>query len=770
MCSMFSTISGETANARGASNASISLGRFALFLALALASLFPTVILGWDTFFYRDYGVIAYPTVYHYHASFWRGELPLWNPYSNCGVPFLAQWGTMVLYPFSISFLVLPLPWSLNLFCLAHLFLGGLGMYALARRWVGDGFAASLAGTAFVFSGVTLSSLMWPNYTVALGWMPWVVGCVERAWLGADRRRLVLAALVGTLQLLSGVPEIVLLTWLLLLGLWTGRFVTGSLPKRALIQRASLVVLLVTGLAAIQLLPFFDLLAHSQKDATSATLKWAMPPWGWGNFLVPMFRCARTSQGMFFQIGEDFFASTYLGVIPLALAIMAICCVREYRVRLLAVLSVLCLLLALGESGWIYRAIRHVFPGLGFVRYPIKFVVLPAFALPLLAAYGSQAVTRAGLSLRSARWWGFLGVTVVLLAGIGEFLWITHRYPSPVDQWPVVWHSGAWRVVFLVAALCLLGGFQVWTTPPRQVGLALAFLAVLAGDALVAVPDKNPALSSSVMAPGLWKLQNKVAPPRFGEGRVMISPGAEQHLLISQVKDLENDFMGKRLALWSHLNLLEQIPKVNGSSTLQIREQKQIESLLYSHPDLSSNGLIRFLNVSYATAPGQVVDWAARQDFLPLVTAGQRPCFAGLQKTLCSITNSGFEPARTVFLPPEAARFIRASNGTSAKVLSTSFGTHQIDCTVDAPESSLVVIAQSFYHPWHAYVDDAPTRLWRANYAFQALEVPPGKHRVRIVYEDANFLIGAAISAVALLGCAGLWFWRRERPVEDRTS
>ena len=160
---------------------------FGLGLALLLAAVFPGVVAGTASFFLRDYGVLGYPFIHYAHASFWRGELPLWNPLSNCGAPFLAQWGTMVLYPFSLFYLILPLPWSLGVFCLAHLWLGGMGMHALAARWTGNRWGAALAGIAFVFNGVTLSCLSWPNYTVALGWMPWLVLFMEKAWREGGR-------------------------------------------------------------------------------------------------------------------------------------------------------------------------------------------------------------------------------------------------------------------------------------------------------------------------------------------------------------------------------------------------------------------------------------------------------------------------------------------------------------------------------------------------------------------------------------------------------
>src|SRR5688572_17948242 len=85
--------------------------RFALLSACLIAACFPGVIAGRDTFFFRDFAIFSYPLAAYHKAALAQGEIPLWNPYSNCGLPFLAQWNTMVLYPFSIIYLLLPLTW-----------------------------------------------------------------------------------------------------------------------------------------------------------------------------------------------------------------------------------------------------------------------------------------------------------------------------------------------------------------------------------------------------------------------------------------------------------------------------------------------------------------------------------------------------------------------------------------------------------------------------------------------------------------------------------
>ena len=67
--------------------------RFLLVLAAVVLAIFPKVALGLTTFFFHDAGSLGYPGAFYFQQSILRGELPLWNPYSHCGVPFLAQMG-----------------------------------------------------------------------------------------------------------------------------------------------------------------------------------------------------------------------------------------------------------------------------------------------------------------------------------------------------------------------------------------------------------------------------------------------------------------------------------------------------------------------------------------------------------------------------------------------------------------------------------------------------------------------------------------------------
>ena len=56
-------------------------------MALLIFFAFPGVVLNSSSFVYRDFGLFGYPLAQYFRESFWRGEVPLWNPLNNCGLP-----------------------------------------------------------------------------------------------------------------------------------------------------------------------------------------------------------------------------------------------------------------------------------------------------------------------------------------------------------------------------------------------------------------------------------------------------------------------------------------------------------------------------------------------------------------------------------------------------------------------------------------------------------------------------------------------------------
>jgi hypothetical protein len=732
--------------------------RFAAWLALLIIAAHFEVLIGTHSFFYRDYTLFGYPLAFHLKESLWRGELPLWNPLNNCGLPFLAQWNTMALYPLSLLYVLLPLPWSLSLFNLAHLFLAGLGMYFLARRWTGNELAAGVAGIGFAFSGLSLHCLMWPNNIAALGWMPWVVWLAERGW-NRGGRSLLLAAAVAATQVLAGAPEVLAFTWWIIGGTFVGAVCLSAGRRGRLLVRFAFAASLVIGLTAAQMLPFLDLLLHSQRHRGFGGDVWAMPAWGWANLLVPMFHCTPSRIGVFGQDAQQWTSSYYPGIGLLALALLGVCRVRRRVVWFFGAVALCGLVMALGKNGYVQDGLKQLLPALGFIRFPIKFVVLAAFAIPLLAAFGFDWIQRRSAQNQCVVRRAIMVAAGLFLAGLLVIGFFAFHAPVEGESWLRTVANGVSRGFFLFAVLGL-----TWITAParrhwRLWGLAL--LLVISLDGWTHMPRQNPTVASAAFGP--LKLSTSDA-PRLGEGRAMISPVTQSFLENASPTDPEEIVQGHRRSLFSNCNLIEGVPKVNGFYSLYLKEETEVRALL----DRSTNTLLApladFLGVTQISSDQELFDWTERTNALPLVSIGQRPVCADREETLRGLAAPGFDPREIVYLPTEARSRVSSSPPGRARIVSKRVTLQRVDVEIDASAPAMLVVAQSFYHPWRAAVDDGQeVRIWRANHAFQALEVPAGSHRVRLVYRDRRFEAGVVVTALSILVWSLGWFRFRSR-------
>lgn len=747
-------------------NAWFSPARFALILAALILICFGSVLVGAKTFYIRDFGYFGYPLAAYHRDCFWRGEVPLWNPLSSNGLPFLAQWNTLALYPGSLIYLLLPLPWSLNVFCLAHFFLAGMGAYFLARRWMCDGLAASVAGLAFAFNGLTLNCLMWPNNIAALAWMPWIVLLSEQACC-AGGRKLVLAALVGAMQMLSGAPEIIMITWT-----FAGVLILGHSMRcdgqwtfnGRLLLRLALIIVLIIGLAAAQLLPFLDLLKYSARDQSAAdTIAWPMPIWGWANFLVPMFRSYRSAVGTVFQAGQDWTGSYYVGIGATALALLAVLRVRRPRVWLLAAMFILSLLLALGEQGHLYAWIRKALPQLGVIRFAIKFVVLAIFCAPFLAAFAvrHQNTLNDPSTLRTWRRWA-ITLGAVLLIAIAGIVWCSYRFPLQGERYSASWLHGLSRAFFLIAILGVVLNLNRWKSSGAKWLPGLVLLLLIWGDVWTQARAQNPTVKPEAFARNLvreqWKSAALRPEPAPGGFRAWTPRYAYEELLNKMISDPGQDFLVHRLALFANCNLLENAPIVDGFFSLHLKEQHDLWSILYfASSTAKAAHLLDLTGVAALSSPTNIFQWDARTNALPFASIGQAPRFADTEGTLTALTQPDFSPHQVVYLPTNALHIITATNSIDAKILSQNFSAQRIDFETMSSSPAVLHLSQSFYHPWRAYIDDWPVTIWRANHAFQAVEIPAGQHRVRFIYEDRFFLYGVIASLATLLACSVLW-------------
>jgi uncharacterized membrane protein YfhO len=69
---------------------------------------------------------------------------------------------------------------------------------------------------------------------------------------------------------------------------------------------------------------------------------------------------------------------------------------------------------------------------------------------------------------------------------------------------------------------------------------------------------------------------------------------------------------------------------------------------------------------------------------------------------------------------------------------------------VDAAGPSWIVVSEVSWKGWRAHRDGGRVAVFGANHAFLAMEVPAGRHRIRLSYLPGSFVAGVAISLVTI--------------------
>lgn len=714
--------------------------------ALLLVS-FWNILVGREAFFYGDYCAFAYPLAFFDRVCFYHYEIPFWDPLNDCGIPFLAQWDSATLYPFSAFYALLPMPWSLGTFSVLHLLLGSMGMYYLTNRWTNNQASSAIAGIVFSFNGFTFSELCRVADTATLAWAPWVMLTIDSA-LNAGGRRLFLAAIVAAMQMLAGTPEIVFFTWCMVITFWLIGCAKCD-DKAQMIIKFLVVVALTACLASVQLLPFLDLLLHSQRSDVYGGFIWQMPLNGIANFLVPPFHMLRNSEGIFTFYDQQWISSYYMGVGTIALALISIQS-DNWRSCVLWGLVTFGILMAMGNNLPVFPAIKRLVPQIGYMRYPVKFLVFSAIGLPLLAGIGFDSLHAVSRFQRKRLLKIALLNVAILIFGIAVVGICECRDPRIMDDTHYVYKCAEARVIYLISIVgCVL--LTITSIAKRFLltcVIVLIFLdlhlqsAMLAPSVAVKAYDSNKIINDRK-----WDVKQRVAPVPFLEDyRIM---PISNYAYVTRLRGL----------LYGDINILDSLPSVYGGFPLKTAPQEMIEDQI-AQGSLIGSPLLEFLCVEHAFVPKGIGEWQHCNNPMSIVSIGQRPVFANEEITLKQILNVTFHPDESVYLPEKAESLIVARRCLEAHIENAQLSPDRMTVFVDTPKTTMLVVAETYYHDWRAYIDGHATKLWRANYNFQAVQVPPGRHCVRLVYEDDYFYIGLWISlitvSVCFLGCISL--------------
>lgn len=691
------------------------------------------------------------------HARSVLPSWPLWNPNVSAGRPFMADMQSGVLSPFNLPSYILPFWFSLAVVAALKLWVAAFGTFLLARalgmRW----WAALLGGLAFGFSLYMVTWLAWPLSSVwAL--MPWLLLAVDRVIRRPNAAGVALLALVTGLQFLAGHPESSFHVGVA--AVLFGALRLSRMPDERL-RRAGLGVLGLaagTALAAIVLVPFLELVAHSGDLTERANrapahlrraylLSVAMPEY-WG----------RPTQVML----EPFINARafYVGALPLLLALIAILRPTRERVALGAT-AVVCLAVAAGIPPF-FQIANHL-PGFD-TAINTRLGIVACLALALLAAFGLDDVIARRARLPKV----LLAVAVVLPALI-----VLVHAPVRLSQLGdaagiaagVVDATGKANLPGLLpmsAALdwLVIAGVGVAIVLWRPIPALIVGVVVL--DLLRFGMGQNPAIpidhAKQPTTAAIRFLQHR-EPARFAGlvpdfGITPIPADVAMRYGLTDARGYDYPIVNRYDALWKRAVApnLPFIPPTTLATTtplsLKILGMLGVRSLVGQPGDKRLP-----LPVAYDGPDARIYD-----NPRALPRAWVVPSARPVADQLDAVTAPSFDPRREAVTDGGAP--VTGTGGT-ATITRASDDQH---VTLRTNGSGMLVLSDTWYPGWHATVDGRDAKIERVDQMLRGVRLPPGTHTVEMAYRPTSFRIGWIVSLVTALALvAAVLIARRRR-------
>jgi hypothetical protein len=719
-------------------------------------------------------------------------DLPLWNPNIMGGRPFHANLQSATLSPFSLPAYVLPFWDSLAVMAVLKLWVAALGTFLLARR-LGMRFGgALLAGLVFGFS---LWAVTWVSWTTMSVWalVPWVCLlaelCVERP---APLPFAGLAALIGV-QFLAGHPTSSFHLVVIVAVFWGARVLASPRLRR---DRPVLRLLTLggalaagTALAAVTLLPFFELLDHSiDRKIRAGEFADSHSP---ARYLLGIFlhdwwgRGSRTALEFASSLEEHAY---YLAALPLMLAGAALVLRRRIERVVVAAVGVAALAVATGLPP-LFDLVQAL-PGFEAIRNG-RLAVFTVLCVGLLAGWGLDDLTGGEVPARRRRVILAIGAGLLLLpllivvagaridpGAFGKALRVAWGFATPSPELAPL-ETGELRdvirlasvlewTVVAAAALALLALRVRGRLGPTPF-VALAALLV-AADLLKAGMGYNPAIPErhavQPTTPAIRFLQDR-RPARFAgleptaplAFAVPLSPSVAMRYGLYDARGYDYPVEERYAELWRRVitpskdcnyafcpesagttpRALRALGLFGVTHLLQHRRDRPLRAMreVYAGPDA------RVYENPGALPRAFVVD---RQVVAPSAEAARE-----------AVTAPGFRAREAAVTErPIAGLAVGGGGGGGAagSARITTYEDERVAVRTQAARDALLVLTDSWFPGWKATVDGSPAAVHRVDYLIRGVRVPAGAHRVEFRYEPSSWRIGWITSCVALAAIA----------------
>jgi hypothetical protein len=671
------------------------------------------------------------------------GQLPLWNPYTFSGHPFLADVQSAVFYPPSLITLLLSLPWGFSLFALEleaifHFFLGGLFTYLLAKRLLHDRRAALISSLVFAFGGYLTS---YPSQQLAIletdVWLPLILLLLD---IGLERLRdrpsgqgfllpITFAGLAFGLALLAGHPQSAMYVFYVSAIYFAFRACTRGVRWQPAVLAFGLFALLGLGLAAAQLLPGLEYMRLSARaQANYNEMSGGFPRQDPIQLLLPG--------------SVSVMSPLYVGILPLFLAVLAPLLKRNREVIFWTCLALGTLLLSFGGNTFVYSLFYLFAPGFALFRSQERAAFVFSLSLALLAGYGVRLLTRAMPKSVKARFHGFYRfVTFLAWGALGLVFLIFYGFVDTGQVAGSTLSTALERSILLTVLLTLsLGLLYLRLRRIVREQLLVGLFVVLIVFDLFTVNWKNnlqetrpeeqyrPTMLTQILQSDqeVFRVHNEWRLP----GNYGCIYGLEDMWGASPL------YLGRYEELVYGLPIEQVWQLLNVKYVITWRKALVPETeVLYEEP--------KELDTTYLH---RLDEYWPRASIVHQVEVIEKD-----DRVLERLGESEFDPRQVAILPHNPDLALPSQVEGESSVVIRERQPERMVLEVDMAANGLLVLSEVYYPGWRAYANGKEVPIYRANHVLRAVPLRTGHHRVEMIFDPLWPKVGLAISGVTLL-------------------
>ncbi|MBD3421768.1 MAG: YfhO family protein [Chitinivibrionales bacterium] len=729
------------------------LRKYARYTPLALVVLwvvFYSPLLFGNFFLWEDVLYQHYPNLRFTMYCLKNFCFPHWTPFVFCGMPFSADILTTIFYPphwllFLASMFSNTGGISYTWYILGHILILGVGTYLMLLSFSYNRASALLGAIGFMFTGYVSLHVIHTTLLYVLAWFPFAFKYLKESYETGALKKLVLACVFFGVSTLGGYPQPTLhIIYFFLFYTAFFTFIRFRANGKIIVYPTvyyALFVALSLALSASQYLPSTELMSQSLRETMTYenSIIGSIPPARLLTFFAPKFfgYVSGHPDHVLPYWGfpqRHFFWETnaFVGIVVLFLALRAIVDFkRNALVAFFAILSILLLLLSLGEYTPLYSIVFHLLPGFNKFRIPGRMTLWLSFCLIMLAVYGMNALKKASENEERA----FLRV-LIALSGMISFLgllFISGVFDNATEMFQnkAILQNSKNAAVSSVLATIISAGYLIYLLRSKRTVWKFSLLCLL--------------LFIELAAFGRDFGISRMNPERF-YGRMDYSPLKEE-LKSGFFRVQSRIYHGPRkgeMLFPRNLGNVEQIPLTEGYNQLMLQ---RYNDFLYG---VNEDVFEKLLAIRYKKIPGKSQFGVIQHLPRVYVTPYYKVCKTK-EEAFNYLNSPQFVPGTHLALNEEPAIKPDLEYGDRAEIELIKETPNKIEFNVHAHGNTLLTISEIFYPAWKAYVDGQRTDVLAGNYLFRTIPISKGEHKVIFKFQSTAALSGILISLAACL-------------------